>query len=281
MTTNVESTVSTKTKLSLNGWTQVFLDHWPEYAMEGTGLGLFMISACIFGTLFGHADSPVVRFVGVPVFLRVLMGIAMGTTSVALVYSKFGKRSGAHLNPATTLTFLRLGRIRSTDATFYLAAQLIGGVGGVSLAGTVLGAWLAHPSVDYVVTLPGRYGYLWAFFAEVVMTFLLMSVILRVTNTPKLNRFTGIFAGLLVMAYISIEAPVSGMSMNPARSLASAFAAKNWTAIWVYFTAPPLGMLFAAELYRHRKGRVLCAKLYHGNQERCIFNCDYPARQIE
>jgi len=86
------------------------------------------------------------------------------------------------------------------------------------------------------------------------------------------------FAGLLVMTYISIEAPISGMSMNPARTLGSAFSAANWTAIWIYFTAPPLGMLLAAELYVRPRGpaRVLCAKLHHDNRERCIFRCNYP-----
>ena len=268
--------VSAKTAPFVTRWTRS-ARHWPEYAIEGTGLALFMISACAFGTLLGHPDSPVVRLIGSSALLRVFMGLAMGTTSMALVYSRFGKRSGAHLNPATTLTFLRLGKIKSIDAGFYIAAHFIGGIAGVILAHRVLGAWLSHPAVDYVVTLPGRYGQTWAFLAEVAITFLLMSVILRVSNTPKLNRYTGIFAGLLVMTYISVEAPISGMSMNPARTLGSALSARNWTSIWIYFTAPPLGMLLAAELYlRRRVGPVLCAKLHHDNRERCIFRCNYP-----
>ena len=261
--------------------TQIFARHWPEYAIEGLGLGLFMISACIFGTLFGHPDSLVVRVVRDPVLLRVLMGLAMGMTAVTLIYSSFGKRSGAHMNPATTLTFLRLGKIEPMDALFYIAAQFAGAIAGVGFAGIVLGEWLSHPSVNYVVTLPGRYGHLWAFAAEVGITFLLMSVILRVSNTPRFNRYTGLFAGLLVMLYISIEAPISGMSMNPARTLGSAFSAANWTAIWIYFTAPPVGMLLSAELYVRSRGaeRVLCAKLHHENRERCIFRCSYPVSE--
>ena len=79
------------------------------------------------------------------------------------------------------------------------------------------------------------------------------------------------------MIYISIEAPVSGMSMNPARTVGSAFSAWNWTAIGIYFAAPPLGMLTAAEFYVRRYGarRVLCAKLHHDNPQRCIFRCNY------
>jgi aquaporin Z len=263
-------------------WPATLTNHWPEYASEGVGLGLFMISACTFGTVLTHPESPVVRLVRNPTLLRALMGMAMGSTAAALIYSKFGKRSGAHLNPSTTLTFLRLGKVAPIDALIYISAQFAGAILGVYASSIAIGRWLAHPAVDYVVTLPGPYGQFWAFFAESTITFLLMSVILRVSNKPKLNRYTGLFAASLVMIYISIEAPISGMSMNPARTFGSALSAANWTAIWIYFTAPPLGMLLAAQFYvrsrgRGQPGRVLCAKLYHDNRERCIFRCDYPA----
>ena len=168
--------------------------------------------------------------------------------------------------------------MKSRDALFYIVAQFAGGIFGVSVAALMLGARLANASVNYVVTLPGKYGIGWAFVGELAITFLLMSVILRVSNIPKLNRYTGLCAGLLVMTYITIEAPVSGMSMNPARTLGSAVSAGNWTALWIYFTAPPLGMLMAAEFYvrSHGASRVLCAKLHHDNNERCIFRCNYP-----
>jgi len=253
-------------------------NYWPEYAIEAACLGAFMVSACLFGTLLGHPASPVVRLIQYPVLRRILMGLAMGTTAVTLIYSRFGKRSGAHMNPATTLTFLRLGKIRTVDAGFYVAAQFAGGVAGVGLAALLLGTWLSNASVNYVVTLPGVYGDAWAFVAEVVITFLLMTVILHASNDPRLNRYTGIFAGILVALYISIEAPISGMSMNPARTFGSAFTAANWTSLWIYFSAPPLGMLAAAEVYVRRRGlkQVLCAKLHHANSERCIFRCNYP-----
>jgi len=270
--------ISSKTGARVSPWQTALAEHWSEYASEGIGLGLFMISACTFGTLLSHPESPLVRLIRNPAMLRTLMGVAMGSTSAALVYSKLGKRSGAHMNPSTTLTFWRLGKIEPIDSIFYIAAQFTGAILGVYLSSIVLGSWLAHPAVNYVVTSPGRYGYWWAFLAELVITFLLMSVILAVSNTPKLNRYTGLFAAFLVMIYISIEAPISGMSMNPARTVGSAFSAANWTAIWLYFTAPPLGMLMASELYvrSRRTAGVLCAKLHHDNHERCIFRCNYP-----
>jgi aquaporin Z len=90
-------------------------------------------------------------------------------------------------------------------------------------------------------------------------------------------RFTGLFAAALVALYITFEAPISGMSMNPARTFGSAFSAHVWTALWIYFCAPPLGMLLAAEVYVRLRGTksVLCAKLHHQNSQRCIFRCGY------
>jgi aquaporin Z len=96
-----------------------------------------------------------------------------------------------------------------------------------------------------------------------------------------LARYTGLFAGALVAAYITVEAPLSGMSMNPARTFASALPAQAWTALWVYFSAPLLGMLCASELYVRRYGlqQVICAKLHHQNARRCIFaQCGHRQR---
>ena len=251
--------------------------HWPEYLIEAAGLGVFMLSACAFGTLLGHPGSLAVRALPDPFLRRVLMGLAMGLTAVGLIYSPWGQRSGAHFNPATTLTFWRLGKVGSADAAFYALAQAAGGLAGVLAAAALLGDLIAHPSVQYVTTVPGPAGDAGAFVAECAISFVLMSVVLGASNTARLARFTGLFAGALVAAYIAVEAPVSGMSMNPARSLASAVPAYVWTALWIYFIAPPLGMLAAAEVYvrRHGVARVFCAKLHHDNAQRCIFHCRY------
>jgi len=81
----------------------------------------------------------------------------------------------------------------------------------------------------------------------------------------------------LVATYITFESPISGMSMNPARTFGSAVVAHTWTALWVYFTAPPLGMLLAAQIYIRLKSSrsVACAKLSHYNNTRCIFRCNF------
>lgn len=252
-------------------------NHWPEYLIEAAGLCFFMLSACAFGVLLFHPASPAQRAISNPLLIRVLMGLAMALTSVAIVYSPWGQRSGAHINPAVTLTFLRLGKVEPVDALLYIVAQFAGGVVGVLLASLLLGDLLSAPAVNYVTTVPGEAGAGVAFAAEAVISFVLMSVVLVTSNTKRLDHLTGLFAAALVATYISFENPFSGMSMNPARTFGSACSARLWTALWVYFTAPPLAMLLAAELYTRTKGNraVACAKLHHRNNQRCIFRCGY------
>ena len=245
--------------------------------MEAAGLGIFMVSACIFATILEYPGSLIRQTIDDPIIRRALMGIAMGFTAIGIIYSPWGKQSGAHINPGITMAFLRLGKIEPWDAVCYMGAQFVGGLLGVLLIAILLGSTLAHPSVNYVVTIPGTDGTVIAFLAELVISFILMSVVLVATNTQNLARWTGLFAGVLVATYITVEAPFSGMSMNPARTFASALPAQLWTALWVYFAAPLVGMLLAAELYLRLKGahEVFCAKLHHDNNKRCIFKCGY------
>lgn len=248
--------------------------------MEALGLGLFMVAAGFFGTLLGAPASPLHVALPEPLVRRGLMGLAMGLTAVGLIYSPWGARSGAHLNPAVTLTFMRLGKIAPADALLYVIAQLLGGVSGVLLVTALAGTPFTAEPVRSVATLPGAPGPAVAFIAEATISFLLMAVVLVVSNRAAVARFTGLAAGALVGLYILVEEPLSGMSMNPARTLASALPSGTWTALWVYLTAPPLGMLAAAEVYRlaGRAGAaaaVRCAKLNHDPRARCIFRCGW------
>src|SRR5437899_8554876 len=182
-----------------------------------------------------------------------LMGISMGLTAIAIIYSPWGKQSGAHINPSVTFTFLRMGKVKLRDAIFYMAAQFTGAVLGVLFVVQFLSKEISHPAVRYVVTVPGPHGPWVALLAEFIIAFGLMSTVLYFSNHHKLDRYTGLFAGLLVALYITLEAPFSGMSMNPARTFGSALSADVWSSFWIYLTAPPLGMLAAAELYLWRR----------------------------
>lgn len=244
--------------------------HWPEYLIEAALLGLFMLSASSFGLLLEHPGSPVRAALADPLLRRALMGCAMGLTAIALVYSPLGQRSGAHMNPAVTLTYLRLGKVRAGDALGYVVAQFAGGAAGIGLAALLYGPRLADPSVHYVVTRPGAQGVAVAFAAELAISFGLMAVVLRVSSSAR-ARWTGLCAGTLVALYITFEAPLSGMSMNPARTFGSALGAREWMDYWIYLAAPLLGMNLAALVHAHARRPVRCAKLHHDNPRRCIF----------
>ena len=231
-----------------------------------------MVSACGFGVLLFHPDS---YLAGYDTSIRnVLMGIAMGSTAIVIFKSPWGKRSGAHINPVVTLTYYRLGKISGTDALFYVAAQFVGAIVGVLCSWVVLGDLLAARKVNFVPTVPGDYGIGAAFAGELAIAFLMMLMVLITSNHGQLRKYTPFIAGLLVATYIAVESPISGMSMNPARTLASAVVGNIWTAWWIYFTAPPAAMLLAAEAYVRTRGMksVLCAKLDHSGVGKCIFD---------
>lgn len=249
------------------------IERWPEYGIEAALLGLFMISACVFTVLFWLPSSLVPENIPSIFFRRLMTGIAMGLTAIALIYSPWGQRSGAHMNPAVTLTFYRLGKMRTGEAVFYILSQFLGGIAGVWIAGRLLGSRMGQPTVQFAATYPGKMGTTLAATGEFVISFLLMSMVLHITNHPRLSRFTGLFAGLLVATYITFESPYSGMSMNPARTFASALPSGIWTGFWIYLVVPPLAMLSAAEFYtRTGSGRqIMCCKMSHNPRKDCTF----------
>jgi aquaporin Z len=214
--------------------------HWPEFLIEAWALGVFMIFASVASTELRYLDSRL---------QLLLIGIAMGSTAIALIYSPWGKRSGAHMNPAVTLAFLSLGRISPINATGYILFQFVGGFLGVLVAWGCLGSAFSESPVRFIVTQPGAWGSGAAFAAEFLISFVLMLSILLVSNARRWARYTGLLAGLLISVYVSVESPLSGMSMNPARTFASALPARDWTHLWLYFTAPVAAMWLAARVF--------------------------------
>ncbi len=228
---------------------QALAAHWPEYLIEAWALGTFMVSASVVTTLLEYPETSLHHAVADTTLRLACIGLAMGATAVALIYSPWGRRSGAHMNPSVTLAFLSLGRISRVDAAFYILAQFIGGLAGVLICAGLLGEPFAQPPVAYIVTVPGAAGPGVAFVAETAISFVLMFAILEVSNSRRWGRYSGLVAGLLIACYVTFEAPLSGMSMNPARTLASAWPAGTWSGLWIYFTAPCLGMWSAARVF--------------------------------
>ncbi|MEZ5785797.1 MAG: aquaporin [Xanthobacteraceae bacterium] len=252
--------------------------HWPEYAIEGWALGMFMVSACVATVLLYDPRAPTFDLIENSFWKRVVMAAAMSGTAVAIIYSPWGKRSGAHMNPAFTLSFWMMGKIKTVDAIWYAVFQTIGGVIGALLTYGLTGGLVADPQANWAVTVPGPQGVGAALFSELIIAFIMMYVV-TVTLNSRFANLTGIAAGSLIFLYVLYESPYSGFGMNPARSFASALPSGTWTAFWIYLLAPPTGMLTALAVHSHLLGieiKFTQPKLNPNFDTRCIHSGYVP-----
>lgn len=235
-------------------WMRRLRAHGPDYLAEALGLATFMLCAGALHTAFEHPNS-VLNQALAPWARHGLFGLIMGGVTVGILYSPACSRSGGHINPAVTLAFLRLGKISAGHAAGYVAAQFAGSLIAPLLLLAALGQVFSHPEVEYGATRPGAWGPAGAFWAELLISFVLMVILLIFVNSAGLRRFAPVAAGTLIALYIAVESPLSGMSLNPARSFGSAAVSRDFEGLWIYFTAPPLAMLLAVELFAWARRR--------------------------
>jgi aquaporin Z len=242
-------------------------DHWPEYATEAAGLALIMLVSALATTVVTNSLAGLAGG-----WQRVIEAACIAGTVLILIYSPWGRQSGAHFNPAVTLTFFLLGRVWCWDAACYIGAQFAGGVAGIWAAAQLAGPALSRPPVLWIITHPGVDGPAIAFVAECLIAFTLMGTVLLVGGTT-FAPLAGACSAAWLFAFVCLEAPLSGCSMNPARSFASALLAARWGDFWIYAAAPPLGMVAAAAVVTRvvrTLPRMHCAKLLADPRRRCI-----------
>jgi aquaporin Z len=251
--------------------------HWPEYLMECWGVGFLVLVSAVLAVMFDALMQPIA--IAGPDARRLTEGVIIGLAGIGLVYSRWGRQSGAHFNPAVTATFFALGKVKKWDAAFYAAAHIAGGIIGLLLAALILGQQFRNPPVAWTLAMPGGFGQGAAFLAEFAAAFTLISLILVLGGRPRLAPFVGVADGIMSLVFTAIVAPISGYSLNPARSLAAALVSGQWGALWIYLLAPPSGMLAAAAVNRHlfRARPMPCAKLRHEASVRCIHCGFVPA----
>jgi aquaporin Z len=254
---------------------EILKKNWKVYSMEAICLGIFMIAASVCSSILEAPASPVRLAIPNSQIRLIIMGLSMGVTATLIIYSPMGKLSGAHMNPAISLVFFRLGKLRSMDTFFYIVFQLAGGTLAVSAMAALLGDMFQRIPVNYIITIPGNQGPVVALLTEATMAFGMMLMVLLISNHPRFSRFTGVIAGILVSVFLIVSADISGFSINPARTLASAIPAWQFPSVWIYLTAPLIGMFAAAELYNLFQAKVNCGKLHHSASYTCIFNCGY------
>ncbi len=173
------------------------------------------------------------------------VGIAMtfGLIVMAMIYA-FGNISGAHINPAVSIAFAFTDRFEKKNLLGYLIAQLI----GAFLASLTLRfLFKDHPHLGS--TMPfGSWEQ--TFILEIILTYFLMIVILFVSQNKSVTHFTGIAVGATVLLEAMFAGPITGASMNPARSIAPAVVSGNYTELWIYIVAPILGAVLASFTWR-------------------------------
>ncbi|GAC1630707.1 MAG: aquaporin [Ktedonobacteraceae bacterium] len=214
--------------------------------------------------------------------LRLLItGLLFAGSGSLVAISPFGKLSGAHINPAVSLAFWIHGKMHHHDIIGYVVGQFLGAIVGAELLVLVWGGYAR--SVHDGMTLPGASYPLWiVFLAEMSLTGVLVLSIFVFVSSHRLMHWTPLMTWLVVAAMVWLEAPVSGTSLNPARSIGPAFVAWLWTEQWLYCLAPPLGALLAVgafRLLRIGERDVLTGKLFHVPKYRSIFkNVSAPQR---
>lgn len=229
----------------------IFRRNWPFYLTEAAGAATFItVSACM-AVLVQHPASPVRQWLGNNELLRhLVLGLPIGLTVALMTYSTWGQRSGAHLNPAVTLAFWQLGSLCAADAFWYVLFQFSGALAGGALMARLLAPWYDHPAVKQNITAPGHWGIGVALLAEAAISAFFMFVLLWALHSEQRRKYAGwLLAGLLAL-YIGFETPLSGMSLNPARSLGTAVAAGKYSALWIYFVAPITAMWLVAVLFQ-------------------------------
>ena len=176
------------------------------------------------------------------------IGVVFGVT-VWLLIEIFHKIGDVHINPAVTISFFIKKEIFLKDTLFYLLLQIIGGI----LASYVL--HIIFPlNIKLGNTLPRD---LWqeAFVYEFFLSFILMLVILITTSFEKLNRFVPFLIGFTVFLEAWLVGPITGASMNPARSIGPSIISDNTTFLWLYILAPISGMILSTLLFNKIKNR--------------------------
>ncbi len=240
--------------------------------LVGTGL-LVSVGLSIVIAMFGER-SPMMSLIPDPGIRRIVTGFLFGSTGALVALSWVGKTSGAHINPAVTFGFWVMKKMQGTRAAGYVLAQCIGAV----LGALPLLLWGGiGRSVDYGATIPGAGFGLWGALAgEILTTFALVVGLLLFIGHKRLAQWTPLLFPFLYAVMVYLEAPISGTSTNPARSLGPAVISGMWQGWWIYLVGPIVGawlgtLIPKLTILRHFEIKV--AKTYHfGHDPHGIFH---------
>jgi len=234
---------------------------WQVFVSELIGTALLVgigLSIVIF--MFGDG-TPMAAIVPSGALRRLITGFLFGATGASIALSPVGKRSGAHINPIVTMAFRLMGKLDLRTTVWYVIAQLLGAI----LGSLPLLAWGAMGrSVAFGATAPGEgYSAEAALLGETLVTLLMVAGICVFLGFRAIRQFTPAIFPPLFAVLVCLEAPISGTSANPARSLGPAVVSGQWQGWWIYWVGPILGSLLACLACSFLARRITVAKLYY------------------
>jgi aquaporin Z len=235
------------------------------FISEFTGTGLlllFGLSIVIF--MFGQG-SPMAELIPNVKVRQSLTGLLFGSVGLLITLSPVGKVSGAHINPAVTMVFWLFKKIEGRLAITYIFSQLTGAIVGC----TPLLLWGSMGrSIYFGGTTPGvYYTVLEALIGEIVTTFVLVIMLILFIAFRHTRKFTPFMVPILYAIMVPLEADISGISTNPARSLGPGIISGEWTSWWIYWVGPFTGAFLASLAGSFLAKRITIAKLYHFDSE--------------
>ena len=239
---------------------------WRLFFSEFIGTALLVFGGLSVVILMFGDGSPMARLLPNELVRTTLSALLFGTIGSAIAVSWIGKESGAHINPAVTMAFWLMRKLDLRAASGYIVAQLLGACAGA----LPLLAWGSMGrSIAFGATIPGE-GYSTAvvLLGEVLTTFGLVATLCVFLGFHQLRRFTPFVIPFLYAVMVPLEAPISGTSTNPARTLGPALISGRWDGWWIYWLGPMLGMLLAILVCSRFSRRIEVAKLYHFENDR-------------
>ncbi len=239
---------------------------WLHFLSEFAGTALLVLVGLSFVIFIFGAGSPMARVLPAESLRRLVTGFLFGSTGALIALSPIGKESGAHINPVVTLGFCLTGKLDATTGAGYVVSQLAGAIAGAA----PLLAWGAMGrSVAYGATTPGAgYSVGTVVLGEAVTTFAMITLLITFIAFRGLRRFTPAIFPPLYAVMVCLEAPISGTSTNPARSLGPAVVSGQWQGWWIFWVGPLAGLLAALLACNALAARVEVAKLYHFDSDR-------------
>jgi aquaporin Z len=239
---------------------------WQVFVSEMVGTAVLLLVGLSLVILMFGDGSPMKILLPSEGARRVITGFLFGAWGGLIALSPVGERSGAHINPIVTLAFRLAGRIELPTALGYIGAQLLGAVVGC-LPLLVWGAM--GRSLSFGATTPGA-GYTIGavLLGEVVTTFTMVTLLFVFLAFRRTRPFTPALFPFLYAVMVYLEAPISGTSTNPARSLGPAVISGQWDGWWIYWVGPIIGSVVACLACSFLAKRIEVAKLYHFESDR-------------